>query len=94
MLLTISKYVLKCKYKGDNNNMNVINVKAFARLTGVHFNTAYSMVKDGRLEAVKVKGVWHIKESEIIRYLSKQAEIIEQKAKQYQEIKEGIRKEW
>lgn len=67
-----------------------MNVIQFAKLIGVHHNTAYQMVKDGRLKAVKKNGVWRIEDSEVINHVSKQAEMIEKESQKFEQLKQVL----
>lgn len=47
---------------------NGINAKEFARLTGMHFNTVYKMIKKGEIEAVKEGKSYVIPYNEVDKY--------------------------
>ena len=67
-----------------------MNVIQFAKLIGVHYNTAYQMVKDGRLKAEKKNGVWCIEDSEVIKHVSKHAEMIEKESQKFERLKQVL----
>lgn len=46
-----------------------MNVKEFARLIGVHSNTAYAMVKEGKVNATKKGKSWDISEEEADKWI-------------------------
>lgn len=47
---------------------NGINAKEFARLTGMHFNTVYKMIKKGEIEAIKEGKSYVIPYNEVEKY--------------------------
>ncbi len=48
----------------------VVNLKQAARHLGVHYQTAYKLVRSGRLAAVRVGGGYEISDAAIARYLA------------------------
>ena len=45
------------------------NVKEVAEILGISTTTVHNYVKNGTLKAVKIGGLWHIKETVIKAYL-------------------------
>ena len=45
------------------------NVKEVAEILGISTTTVHNYVKNGTLKAVKIGGLWHVKEAVIKAYL-------------------------
>jgi excisionase family DNA binding protein len=50
-----------------------VNLKTAARALGIHYQTAYKLVRSGKLAAVRIGGGYEISEAAITRYLAERA---------------------
>ncbi|HZT64458.1 MAG TPA: B12-binding domain-containing protein [Acidimicrobiales bacterium] len=51
-----------------------MDLSAAARQLGIHYQTAYRWVREGRLSAVKVAGSYHVTEDEVARVAARRSE--------------------
>jgi excisionase family DNA binding protein len=56
-------------FLSDNHNMNFLSVKEVATLLHLHEMTVYRWIKEKRLTAYKVGGIWRLKSSEVHEWI-------------------------
>lgn len=48
---------------------NLLSIDELRMILGIGRNTAYSLLNDGSIEAIKIGGHWRVPESSITKYL-------------------------